>query len=226
MGVMVAMRGSVYGTIMVPGRAGHAELEQPPWTEGGAVNAISKAAKVVAALGDLEERWQKDPARRHPYTGADKVIPTVIHGGEWEVTYPDKVEIRFGAMVGPGRGNPIGEIQAALQKLGERDDWLAAHPVEIRTGPFWYPAEVRADEPIVRLGEEVLSAVGVEPHLMGIDSLTDAIHLINIAGIPTISIGPSAATIHAVDEFIEVEELVRLSKAIALLVMRWCGVKP
>ena len=224
MGVMVAMRGSVYGSISVRGRAGHAEMEQPPWPEGGAVNAISKAAKVVAELDRLAERWRNDPDRRHPHTGADKIIPTVIRGGEWEVTYPDQVEIRFGAMVGPGRGNPAAEIEAALQKLGEDDPWLAAHPPEVRTGPFYYPAEVAEDEPVVRLGEEVLTAVGVTPKRMGIGSLTDAIHLINLAGIPTISIGPATETIHAVDEFIEIEELVTLCRAIALLIMRWCGV--
>jgi acetylornithine deacetylase len=225
MGVMVAMRGSVYGSITVRGRAGHSEMAQPHWTEGGAVNAISKAAKVVAALDRLAERWRNDPARRHKYTGADFVLPTVIHGGEWEVTYPDRVEVRFGAMVGPGRVNPLGEIEAAMQALCETDEWLAAHPPEIKAGPFFYSAEVAEDEPIVRLGEEALGAVGIEPHLMGIGSLTDAIHLINTAGIPTISIGPSKDTIHAVDEFIEIEQLVKLCKTIALLVMRWCGVE-
>ena len=224
MGVLIAMRGSVYGVITVRGRAGHAEMEQPHWTEGGAVNAISKAAGVVAALDDLADRWRNDPARHHRYTGADKIIPTVIHGGEWEVTYPEKVEIRFGAMVGPGRGNPIDEIEASLRALEADDPWLAAHPLEIRTGPFWYPAEVNEDEPVVRLGEEVLSTVGIAPRMVGMGSLTDAIHLINTAGIPTISIGPSKKTIHTVDEYIEIEELATLCKAIALLIMRWCGV--
>ena len=141
------------------------------------------------------------------------------------MTYPDRVEIRFGAMVGPGRGNPVAEIEAELKKLGEADSWLAAHPPEIAAGPFWYPAEVGAEEPIVQLGVAALEEIGVTPRLMGIGSLTDAIHLINLAGIPAISIGPSPATIHAVDEYIEVDELVRLCKAIALLIMRWCGVK-
>lgn len=224
MKILVAMRGSVYGRITVPGRAGHAEMAQPPWTEGGAVNAISKAAKVVQMLDALAEEWRARPDRQHKYIGPDFVIPTVIHGGEWEVTYAEKAEIRFGAMVAPPRGSPIEEIRARLATLVQTDDWMAAHPPTLTHGPWYYGAEVAEDEPIVRVGEAALADLGFPPRLTGFGSLTDAIHLINLSKIPTISIGPDMDTIHAVDEFIEIGQLVELSKLIALLVMRWCGV--
>ena len=224
MNILVAMRGSVYGTITVFGRAGHAEMAQPHWTEGGAVNAVSKAVKIVQALDDLAEEWRTRPDRQHKYVGPDFVIPTVIHGGEWDVTYPEKVQIRFGAMVAPGRGNPIEEIRAKLAQVVDSDPWMAAHPPKLETTPFYYGAEVAEDEPIVHAGEAALSDIGIAPRLRGFGSLTDAIHLINYSKIPTISIGPDMETIHAVDEFIEISQLVDLSKAIALLVMRWCGV--
>ena len=41
--VWVACRGSSYADVTVPGRPGHAELAQPDWRDGGAVNAIEKA---------------------------------------------------------------------------------------------------------------------------------------------------------------------------------------
>ena len=41
--VWVACRGSEYGVVTVPGRPGHAEVNQPDWHQGGAVNAIEKA---------------------------------------------------------------------------------------------------------------------------------------------------------------------------------------
>jgi acetylornithine deacetylase len=224
MGILVAMRGSVWGTITVHGRAGHAEMAQPHWTEGGAVNAISKAAKVVQLLDDMALEWRTRPDRQHKYVGADFVIPTIIHGGEWDVTYPEKVQVRFGAMVAPGRGSPVNEIRSRLTALAQTDPWLAAHPPELVTGPFWYPAEVSEDEPIVRAGEAALSDIGITPRLKGFGSLTDAIHLINLSKIPTISIGPDMETIHSVDEHVEISQLVALAKTIALIVMRWCRV--
>ncbi|GAB4578509.1 MAG: ArgE/DapE family deacylase [Anaerolineales bacterium] len=224
MNILVAMRGSVYGRISVAGRAGHAEMAQPHWTEGGAVNAISKAAKVVQMLDALAEEWRTRPDRQHKLIGPDFILASGIHGGEWEVTYPEKTEIRFGAMIAPPRGSPIEEIRARLAKLAQADPWMAAHPPTLTHGPWYYGAEVSEDEPIVRAGADALTDIGIAPHMKGFGSLTDAIHLINHSKIPTISIGPNLETIHAVDEYIELSQLVELSKTIALLVMRWCGV--
>src|SRR5215212_3831676 len=53
--VWPACRGSVYGTIEVQGRAGHAEQEHAHWTQGGAVNAIDGARHVLAGLDRLRE---------------------------------------------------------------------------------------------------------------------------------------------------------------------------
>ena len=54
--VWIACRGSEYGVIKVPGRPGHAEVRQPGWREGGAVNAIEKAAVVMEAMDDAARR--------------------------------------------------------------------------------------------------------------------------------------------------------------------------
>ena len=65
--------------------------------------------------------------------------------------------------------------------------------------------------------------LGIEPKLIGTDSMTDAIHLINYSKVPTISIGPNDRTAHMADEFVEVGQLVNTTKVLALAVMRWCG---
>jgi len=224
MSILVAMRGSVYGTITVHGRAGHAEMAQPHWTEGGAVNAISKATKIVQMLDDVAEEWRTRPDRQHKLIGPDFVLCSGIQGGEWEVTYPEKTVIKFGSMIAPGHTNPLDEIRARLAEVVDDDPWLKANPPELKHGPLYYGAEVSEDEPIVLTGTAALTDIGITPQLKGFGSLTDAIHLINLSNIPTISIGPDMETIHSVDEHIEISQLVELAKAIALIVMRWCGV--
>ncbi len=59
--------------------------------------------------------------------------------------------------------------------------------------------------------------------LKGIDSLTDAVHLINYSKIPTISIGVDSSTAHKTDEYADIDQLVKATKIMALTILRWCG---
>ena len=52
----VACRGTVTPTITVEGRAGHAEMPQPHWSDGGAVNAIEKIVPVLEGVRGLARR--------------------------------------------------------------------------------------------------------------------------------------------------------------------------
>jgi acetylornithine deacetylase len=217
------MRGSLWGKITVLGRAGHAEITQPHWLAGGAVNAIYKSVKVLHAMEDLTEEWRTRPDKQHPLLDPDCVMPTVIHGGEWEVTYPEKVEISFGAMFIPGTQNTRKELEEHLNRVAATDPWLREHPPRLEADEWFYGAEIDEDEPVVQMGLEVLRDLGKKPRLIGYGTLTDAIHLINYSQIPTISIGPSSETAHMADEFIEIGELVDTTKALALAIMRWCG---
>jgi len=223
MKVLVAVRGSVYGRITVLGRAGHAEMPQPDWTEGGAVNAISKAAKIIAALDELTDEWRMSPDKQHKYLDPDIIVPTVIHGGEWPVTYPEKVEITFGSMFIPSTKDKIKEIEAKLKSVADSDPWLKEHPPKLEIDGETYGAEVKEDEPIVDTGREALRDLGIEPELRGFGSLTDSIHLVNHMGIPSISIGPATKTTHMANECVDIDELMNTVKALALCTMRWCG---
>ncbi|UCE16786.1 MAG: ArgE/DapE family deacylase [Candidatus Bathyarchaeota archaeon] len=222
MKVLVAMRGSLYGKITVFGRAGHAELTQPHWSEGGAVNAISKAMKVIAALEELTDEWRTRPDKRHKFLDPDIIIPTVISGGKWQVTYPEKVEIQFGSIFVPGTRNKRQEIEEKLRNVANNDSWMKEHPPKLEAEEWSYGAEVDENEPIVKMGMAVLRDLGFEPALAGFGSLTDAVHLVNYSKIPTISIGPDYKSAHMADEFVEIEQLINTTKALALAIMRWC----
>jgi acetylornithine deacetylase len=223
--VLVAMRGSLYGTITVLGRAGHAEMTQPHWTKGGAVNAITKAVKIVRALEELADDWRTRPEKQHKYLDPDTIVPTVIRGGEWEVTYPEQVEISFGSMFIPSTRDAGEEIEAQLMRVAAMDPWLREYPPKLRAEESLYGAEVDEEEPIVQLGLAALGDLGLEPGLIGYGSLTDAIHLINYAQIPTISIGPGRQSAHMADEYVEIDELVDTAKVLAVSIMRWCGAR-
>lgn len=227
MQVLIAMRGSFYGQVNIPGRAGHAEMTQPEWQEGGAVNAINKAQILLEAFDDLNSTWSRRSDRQHPLIGPDAVVPTGISGGsDWAVTYPDQVTISFGVMTSSSVVEVREEMEQFVLREAARDPWLQAHPPEFTYDPVWhYPAEVDPEEPIVRLGIDVLKNIGFIPQVCGMGSLTDAIHLINYSKIPTISIGPGGQPAHMLDEYVVIDELVALTKVIALILLRWCGVE-
>lgn len=230
MKIGTAVRGHMGGYVTVRGRAGHAEQPQRHFSEGGAVNAISKAMRVLQGMEEATEQWRTQPDKQHPLVPPDHIIATVINGGEWSVTYPEKVTIRFDCMFVPGTKDKRAEIQEKLAAVTANDPWLRENPPELRIGhgpkqEWWYAAETSEDEPIVQATKGALTEIGIEPGLMGFGTLTDCIHLINYSGVPTINLGPDIETAHMADEFVTLEQLTELTKALALTLMRWSGVK-
>jgi acetylornithine deacetylase len=221
MTVLIAMRGSMQGKITVYGRPGHAACTQPHWKEGGAVNAITKAAKIINALDELTVEWSKDADKRHKYLDPDIVLPTEIKGGDYWERYPEKVEIGFSANF-LGKDVNIKEIDDKIMAVAQTDAWMKQCPPEIEYS-WVYGTEICEDEPIVRIAQDTLDDMGIDPQLTGWGTLSDAIHLVNQSNIPTVSIGTGQGNIHGIDEFCDIDQLIEVTKIIAVSTMRWCG---
>ena len=89
----VACRGSLTPHITVEGRAGHAEIVQPHWTSGGAVNAIDKMRRVLDEVKAIGDDWRTRPDQQHPLLSPGTIEPTIIRGGTWDVTIPASCEL-------------------------------------------------------------------------------------------------------------------------------------
>ena len=131
----VACRGSDYGVITVPGRPGHAEVRQPDWRLGGAVNAIEKATVVLDAIASLRAAWSKNPELTHPFLSPPSLLPTLARAGEWAVTYPASCELTIAVMYLPAQADPDGwgsevrrEVEEWVARETAQDDWLARAP--------------------------------------------------------------------------------------------------
>jgi acetylornithine deacetylase len=228
----VACRGGVNPTARTIGRTGHSECYQPPWREGGAVNAIEKMTLVLRAVEALREEWKGRPEHVHPYLHAPDILPTIIKGGEWMVTYPSSCEAILSVQYMPSRVDADGsgravfdEIEAWVKDAVAGDDWLAENPVQWEWPCDIVPAEVPDDHPIVTATLAAGAAVGRPGGLDGLDSWHDAAVFTRRAATPTISFGPgSIAQAHTIDEYVPVDDLVDHAAAVALVLMRWCGV--
>jgi acetylornithine deacetylase len=231
----IACRGVVNPTVTVRGRPGHAEMPQPDWREGGAVNAIEKAVIVLESVRELRERWA-DGASEHPLLKPGELVPTMIAGGEWWVNYPASCEVVVDGTYLPQQGDADGgwasglerEIEEWIAAAARRDPWLAENPPSIVWGTNLAPAEIEANHPIVTCALDAGTTAGRPGAVAALQGWHDAATFTRF-GTPTISYGPSGLSndgetmAHAIDEFVPVGDLVATAQALALIAMRWSG---
>jgi len=230
--VVIACRGSLLAAITVEGRGGHAGIARGHHADGGAVNAVEKAAYVLAAIRRLNEEWAL--RRPHPHLSPAECVPTAIHGGEWMVSHPARcrIDCHFEYLPGQADGQGWGslverEFEAWIAAAAAADPWLREHPPRVA----WMlggvpPAEVDAGEPVVRTLLDAQRDLGREARLGGLDNWHDGATLITEAGIPAVNYGPGDVRLaHAADERVPVAELVACAQGIALAAMRFCGVR-
>jgi acetylornithine deacetylase len=232
--VWAGCRGVLSPTVTVLGRAGHAEIRQRPWQEGGAVNAIERSLVVLEAARGLRERWMRDPAHQHPYLSAPDLVPTLIRGGEWWVTYPERCSITFDVTYLPVQADTDGwgtrveqEIEAALAEAAAADDWLAGHPLQFAWSGDLPPAEIPTDHPLVRTLQAAAARVGRKSRVSGLDSWHDAATFARFGGTPAVSFGPPGTDVdgnflaHTIDEYVPVDGLVSCAQALAAAALAW-----
>ncbi len=233
----VACRGSEYCVVSVPGRPGHAEVRQPDWREGGAVNAIEKAVAVLDAIESLRHEWQTREGLEHPFLSRPSLLATMARAGEWPVTYPASAELTVAVMYLPAQADERGwgsdvrrEVEQWIARETAADDWLRAHAPEIEWWPnAVMPLEIPDSEPIVSTMLDAARDVGHPGQLSGLDSWYDGATLTQLAGIPSIAFGPpgfdrhGVSVAHMVDEYVPVDGLVACAQGIAVATMRFCG---
>jgi acetylornithine deacetylase len=230
--VWTCSRGSVMPIVSVAGRPGHAELTQPHWREGGAVNAIEKLGVVLDAYARLREEWRTRPDNQHPHLSPTTITPTVVRGGEWIVTYPASCSITSMLNYLPGNADAGGwgtgveaEFERFIRDAAQADPWLQEHPPDVQWTIDIPPFEVPPDHPIIGTVLEASAAVGRDIGIGGLDSWFDAATFTRFGGTPMVGFGPRHIdNAHSIDEYVPVDDLVLCAQAIALAALRWCGV--
>jgi acetylornithine deacetylase len=123
----------------------------------------------------------------------------------------------------------IAEYEATVHHESRKDTWLKKHPPAVS----WFNAQrepylLDSSEPIVEQSSEIVrEIVGKAPLLFATPSSTDAVFLVNRAGktggIPTVVYGPGGDNAHGADEYVRVDEVRQVTRVIAILIKRWCG---
>lgn len=223
-------------TLTVEGKATHTSMRGETIHAGGygaavGVNAIDKSFLVYQALRHLEEEWGL--TKRHPlfrpghFTIAAGVFVGAPRTGLVPFFVPDLATIEYIVWYHPDdeAESVRAEIEEQVAAAARLDDWLRQHPPTVEWKHHWPPSKVDPAHPLVAAtcrAHELAS--GGPASVAGFPAVEDSTFL-NLAGIPAISYGAGDLRVaHAVDEHVEIEELVLATKTYALLAADWCGI--
>jgi acetylornithine deacetylase len=230
--VWPACRGSVYCTVEVDGRAGHAEQEHPHFAEGGAVNAIDKARHLLDGVDRLRADWRSRHEFRHPLLDPPDILGTRFTADSgWHVTIPDRATITLAVLILPQQADAQGwtkdvqrAVEAHLKAWCDADPWLAQHPPRFRWHTEVNPSETPADAAGVRALLEANAQLGLPQTLGGLGTWYAGATFALETGTPALLYGPRAIDwAHTVGEHVAVEDLVKCAQGIAIAASELCG---
>jgi len=195
------------------------------------VSAIEKGYAVARAVSNLEAIRIHDV--RHPlYPDNRSSLPcmvTVFESGSFPSAFPDSCLLKGSIASLPGERTEAVKQQLLdhLELFARTDPWLRDHPPAVTfKGYCGDSAEIPADHPIVTtLTQHMQSVTGKRPPVTGRQGAADTRYLIQYGETPTVIFGPGPTEqMHATDEWVDLDDLIVGTKALALTIMDWCGV--
>jgi succinyl-diaminopimelate desuccinylase len=208
--ICTSQKGAIRLRIDARGRMAHGAMP-----DHGA-NPLTPLGHVIVDLQALEAELQQAHGP-HPHLGLPFVTPTVMWGG----TLPQLNVIPETASIAVDiRTTPSVDHDALVTRItticaargSETGTSLTVSVIDDRPA-----TETASDHPVVRaLMAAHTAQTGAEAPLGGVPGSTDGTILWRDAGIPIVTYGPGGKWIaHQVDEFVEVEEVVRYARVYA-----------
>ncbi len=220
--VRVAHRGALWLEIEVAGKSAHGGR---PWL---GVNAVSKAARIIAAIEDELVPSLKD--RIHPLLPAPTINIGMIEGGTKVNLVADRAVIRVDRRMVPGEDADAAEAEiadlCAALRAADAEDWS----VEVRRIMHVTPGEIDPEAPIVRACQAAHRKVTGE---IGSTAGFEDTHFLLDAGIPTAMYGPYRRTkpnedphftnLGMADESVDLDDVARAVRIYAQLMIDLLG---
>ena len=216
--------GALTFKIRLQGQSAHACVRE----EG--VSAIEKFIPLFQSLQELESTRNQsvqDPlyARyRLPYA----LSIGQVKAGDWTSSVAEWLECqgRYGVIPGEDLAHARFQFEQAVAQAAESDAWLRLHPPLIEWwGGQYAPARVSLDEPVVQtLSAAFLSASGAPSRFEGMTYGSDMRFLVNQGDTPAVLFGPGdVRRAHKPDEFVPIDDLLVVTRTLALTALRFCG---
>ncbi|MDP2734083.1 MAG: M20/M25/M40 family metallo-hydrolase, partial [Hoeflea sp.] len=204
---------------------------------GSGSNAIEAAIPLIAALHEMEHRWN-EPGRRHAdyagHTHALNLNIGKIEGGDWTSSVPAwcVFDVRMGLFPGQDIEEAKREIEAVLEDAARSHPFLSQNAPEIVYHGFhaegYALSQDRSEgaaQAISALERAHHTVTGASLDKIAITATTDSRFFGLYADTPALVYGPRAEAIHGFNERVELESVRRVTQATALFIASWCGLE-
>lgn len=219
--IYIANRGCLQFIIEVEGKQAHLGNKRY------GVNAVEKAALIVKALVDYEDRLIEE-GRGYPlfdsfeYPG--QVNVGIIKGGDFFSIVPDLVTMEGGVGFLPNRTMEQVEQELKILIEGIEDPWLQDHVQLKFNGIKNDPYQMPPNHPLTRALQDTLADFGRNPEVKGMMATCDARYYFNQGGMPSIVYGgANAKQSHAKDEHAHIPDVLETALEYAAFFIDWCG---
>ena len=223
--IVTAQGGSLVFRLTVTGKSAHACVRD----EG--VSAIEKFALLHHALLDHEAAHHAaiDHPLYRPLPNRAPINIGTVRAGAWpsSVAATLVAEGRAGLVPGESLDDTRRAMLAAIATVVEADPWLSEHPpvVEWFSGQFGAAEVDPAAAIVTTLAAAHRAVTGADAPVEGVTYGADMRHLIDTGKMPCVMYGAGDVRMaHHADEFVPIDELLTVSKTLALVLIDWCGV--
>lgn len=201
-----------------------------PYGAHGVYNPVFGLGRLIEALREFEERWNA-VSPPHPLYASERlnVIIYKVQAGDarpdGQMTVPPGAWLSVIIQTRPPttEAEIDAELERFLKKRLKDDPGLADHPPQIsKEYRYMVPADTAADAPGLRMLSECASALGLDCPVRGAPYSCD-LFLFHRFGIPAVLLGPRGDNYHGKDEWVDAEDLVKLSALFGRAICTWCG---
>jgi acetylornithine deacetylase len=207
--IAIGHKGFAWFEVETRGRAAHGSRPR----EGR--DAILRMGRVLHALEQLDRRLQAAPP--HPLMGTASLHASMIEGGRELSSYPDHCALKLErrTVSGERAADVTRELEQVLERLRKADPEFDASLTTMFARPSY---EIAADHEL----PVALAAALHDPNheFVGMSFWTDAA-VLGSAGIPSVLFGPGGAGLHSVEEYVEIQDVLRCRDGLAALARGW-----
>ena len=183
------------------------------------IDANMRMGRFLARLDKLEQELRARTP--HELVGPPSLHAAVLRGGTGTSTYADRCRLEIERRTVPGEteAQVLSEIRAITDALAADDPSFRSNVRAMLTrGSF----EVARNAPIVNaiLGAAT-NVLGAKPEVIGEPYWMDAA-LLSDVGIDTVVIGPSGAGAHALEEWVDLDSIAKLTDILTAATEEFC----
>lgn len=199
---------------------------------GSGANSIEAAFPLIAALRELEEKWNEEKTGRRYFEDVDHPINFnvgKIEGGDWASSVPSwcTFDCRISIYPGWNPAEKAAEIEACIAAAARGNSYLANNPPEVEWNGFFAEGYVleEGSEAELTLGRAHAKSYGASLESFVTPGYLDGRVFVLYDDCPCLVYGPYSENIHGFDERVSLSSVKRVTGTIALFIAEWCGLE-